>query len=192
MATKTRNVAKNDSAGIAAMPPTVRKVVLVLHIAVSVAWLGLDLCVLTLGITGLVTADPLKHRAVYVVLSLVANAVVIPISLSALVTGLLLGLGTRWGILRHYWVATKFVVTLGAVILSIFSLRHTAITAADRVSSVPPERSLDVHLGMVGANLVIAPSVGLVLYATCVTLSVFKPWGKTAYGRRRAAERTRV
>lgn len=34
------------------MPPRVRKIVLTLHVIISVGWLGVDFAMLTLGITG--------------------------------------------------------------------------------------------------------------------------------------------
>lgn len=33
-------------------------------------------------------------------------------SLAALATGLVLSLGTDWGLLRHYWVSVKFLLTI--------------------------------------------------------------------------------
>jgi hypothetical protein len=47
----------------------------------------------------------------------------IPLSFAALLTGVLLGLGTKWGVLRYPWVTTKLllivsVIAVGALVLS--------------------------------------------------------------------------
>ncbi len=43
--------------------------------------------------------------------------------------------------------------------------------------------------GHQGASPVVHASVALLLLLTCVVLSVYKPWGKTLYGRRKAEGR---
>ncbi len=45
----------------------------------------------------------------------------VPVALLALVTGLVLALGTPWGLARHRWVWTKFWLTLITTGLSISS-----------------------------------------------------------------------
>jgi hypothetical protein len=102
-------------------------------------------------------------------------------------TGLLLGLGTPWGLLRHYWVTVKLLLGLGALTLVVFALRVQLHDAASLVSR--PGASTDI--GFVGTTLVIAPSVALLLYTGNVVLSIFKPWGRTSYGKRKNAESVR-
>lgn len=186
MITETRIRARGRPTAMP-MPRRVRKNLLTLHVITSVTWLGLDLAFLVLGITGLVTSDPATRHGAYLTLGVLSDTLLIPVSLGALITGLLLGIGTRWGLLRHYWVATKLVLTLIAVGLVLFSMRNTIAGAVDLMATVPAENALAVDTGRVGLNLVIAPSVGLVIYVSSVVLSVFKPWGKTAYGARRGS-----
>jgi hypothetical protein len=154
------------------------------HVIVSVGWLGTDLCILALGITGQVTSNPHTRYAAYTALAVMGRVMTIPISLLALLTGLLLALGTAWGLVRNYWVLVKLTLTLIAVILTIFPLRFMMTDAAAEIAKVPVEKATSVGLGMVGINLIVAPIVALCLYSTNVVLSIFKPWGKTIYGRR--------
>jgi hypothetical protein len=39
-----------------------------------------------------------------------AWSVLVPLSLGSLLTGLVLSLGTTWGLLRHYWVLIKLLI----------------------------------------------------------------------------------
>jgi hypothetical protein len=165
------------------MPPRMRKVMLTLHVIVSVGWLGIDICFIVLGITGKVTSDPRTRYAVYAALDLIYRTVLIPISVLALLTGLLLALGTVWGLFRYYWVLVKFALTVVAVILALFPLRYMITNAHAELATVPVAQATSVDLGVKGVALVIAPIVGLVLYSTNVILSVFKPWGRTAARR---------
>ncbi|MFJ4307454.1 DUF2269 domain-containing protein [Streptomyces anulatus] len=95
---------------------------------------------------------------------------VVPVALLALVSGLVLSLGTPWGLARHRWVWTTFWLTPVTTGLSIFSLRHGINAAAAE--------------GVVDIDLVIAPSVATATYLFITAISVLKPWGLTRRGRR--------
>ena len=46
--------------------------------------------------------------------------VIVPLAISALMTGILLSVATSWGLLRHYWVVASLALTalsLGVVLL---------------------------------------------------------------------------
>lgn len=174
------------------LPPRWRKAVLTLHVVISVGWLGLDIALLTLGITGLTTGSPEILRASYLAMDVFADVLIIPISVGALLSGVVLSLGTHWGLLRHYWVALKFLLTSAALTASILSLRPGIEEAAASVTGVPTGALAGVDLGKVGIDLVVAPTVALALYTIMTVLSVYKPWGRTPYGRRKAAEDRRA
>ncbi|RBQ20733.1 hypothetical protein DP939_06545 [Spongiactinospora rosea] len=165
--------------------PQVRRFVLLLHVVSSVGWLGLNLGVPALAITGMTTADPEVQHAVYRVLGLLGDLYLIPLSLTAFITGVLLSLMTTWGLLRHYWVIAKFALTLIAVVLIPASLLPGLHAAAEAVASTPPGTFAAIPrdgVGQVGAGF-----VSTTMYVTCAVLSIYKPWGRTPFGRRRLA-----
>jgi hypothetical protein len=60
----------------------------------------------------------------------------VPLAFGSLVTGIVQSLGTPWGLIRHYWVALKLVITaFSTVILLIYmaTFRQMAGVAADPV-----------------------------------------------------------
>ncbi|MFJ7082743.1 DUF2269 domain-containing protein [Streptomyces griseus] len=148
----------------------VRRGVLVAHVAVSVSWLGLTVGLLTLGLTAFLTGDPATASAATRAMKVFGDWLVVPVALLSLVSGLVLALGTPWGLARHRWVWIKFWLTLITTGLSIFSL-HPGIDAA-------------VADEVVDINLVIAPSVATATYLFITAISVLKPWGLTRRGRR--------
>ncbi|MCG5214647.1 DUF2269 family protein [Streptosporangium sp. KLBMP 9127] len=167
------------------MPPRTRKLVTTLHVISSVGWLGLNLGVLTLALTGMSTGDPDLQHAAYSVLALLGGVLLIPLSLTAFVTGVLLSLFTSWGLLRYRWVIVKLVLTLIAVVLIPSSLLPGLNEAAEIVANTPPGRFAAVDRSGLGA--VSAGCVSTTMYLTCTILSVYKPWGRTRLGRRRLA-----
>ncbi|WP_052866211.1 hypothetical protein [Streptomyces niger] len=174
-----------------------RRATLVVHVIVSVGWLGLTLGLLALGITaataraGAGASDGAGTSgaaldlagAAYRSMKIFVDWLVVPLALLTLVTGLVLSLGTPWGLARHRWVVTKFWLTLGAVAATVFALRTQVNSAAAAVTAgrpVPPE-----------VDLVAAPAVALTLYVFLTAVSVLKPWGPTARGRRLRGARGR-
>ncbi|MEU6920300.1 MULTISPECIES: DUF2269 domain-containing protein [unclassified Streptomyces] len=147
-----------------------RRSLLVAHVAVSVSWLGLTVGLLALAIAALSTADPATAGAATRAMKIFGDWLVVPVSLFSLFSGLVLALGTPWGLARHRWVWTKFWLTLITVALSVFSLRPGIDEAAAR--------------GTVDIDLVIAPSVATATYLFITAISVLKPWGPTRRGRR--------
>ncbi|THA62427.1 DUF2269 domain-containing protein [Streptomyces sp. A0642] len=147
-----------------------RRGLLVAHVSVSVSWLGLTVGLLTLGITAFTSDDPATAQAALRALRIFGDWLIVPVALAALLSGLILSLGTPWGLARYRWVWTKFWLTLIATGLSVFSLRPGIHEAAER--------------GTADIDLVIAPSVATATYLFMTAISVLKPWGPTRRGRR--------
>ena len=168
------------------MKPALRKLLLTTHVVVSIGWLGAAAGVLALGIAGLVSTS--DASAMYQATEVVWRSVIIPFSLAALVTGVVQALGTQWGLFRHYWVLAKFLITVGAVLLLLLhtsSLLPALARAAIDGSSTVVEGRAHGHGGIPPRiHLVVAASGTLLLLLTTAILSVYKPWGKTPFGRR--------
>ena len=165
------------------MKPGLRKLALTTHVMSSVGWLGAVVVYLALAISGLTSDDPQLARAAYLNLESIGWFVVVPFCLAALVTGLVQSLGTEWGLFRHYWILVKFLLTtIGTIVLLghlpvISRMSHAAASDAWPTSD----------LGHLPVQLIIHAAGGLVILVIATTLSVFKPWGKTRYGRRKVA-----
>ncbi|MDT0378932.1 DUF2269 domain-containing protein [Streptomyces sp. DSM 42041] len=159
----------------AALPRPLRRALLVVHVAASAAWLGLTLCLLTLALTAAATASPATDEVAYRAMDVFGDLLVAPLALLTFTTGLVLSLGTHWGLARYRWVWTKFWLTLVAGTASLLALRPAldraaaAVTAGDRVDAYA---------------VLFPPSVSLALYLFMTAVSVLKPWGRTRRGRR--------
>lgn len=158
--------------------PPARKLLLIVHLISSIGWLGLMLCLLALATTALLTNSPDTLRAAYRALPLLGDALIVPLSLLSLTSGLVLALGTRWGLFTHRWVSVKFWLTLAATVASIAELRGRLHQAGRLAVEHPVGPISAMHLGFVRYNLVIITCVALAVYVTNVVLSVVKPWGR--------------
>jgi hypothetical protein len=162
------------------MTPRIRKVGLTAHITTSVGWLGAVTGFLALAIAGLTSEEPQMVRAAYLSMNLTTWFVIIPLSLAAPATGLIQSLGTSWGLFRHYWVLVKLVITIPATLLLLVHVQpigHLARVVSDATIARG-------ELGGLRIQLVADAGAALVVLLVATTLSVFKPWGRTRYGRR--------
>ena len=147
-----------------------RRLWVLLHVVTSVGWLGLDLGLLALGVTGRWFTPGDGELGVYRAIDLLGYAVVLPVALVAAVSGVVLSLGTYWGLLRYRWVVIKLVLTLVALVATVFALLPQMDRAvANCLAGGGP--------GASGNSLVAAPIVAGVLYTTATALSVYKPRG---------------
>lgn len=165
----------------------VRRAWLVLHVAVSVAWLGISLCLLVLGLAGAATDSAETGAAAYRAMRIFGDWLIVPVSLLTLVSGVVLALGTPWGLARYHWVRTKFWLTLATAAASVFALRSGIDDAAAEVDRLRAGEPVPFF-----ADLVAAPAVSTAAYLFMTAISVLKPWGMTARGRRRAPGRRRT
>jgi uncharacterized membrane protein len=100
-----------------------RKWILVLHIAAAGIWLGLGIVVAVLVFTARGAADPQTAAFCFQALELLTIWPMVVAVLGSLVTGLLLGMGTKYGLLRYWWVAVKLATNLVLSTLVVVLLR---------------------------------------------------------------------
>jgi hypothetical protein len=174
------------------MPRSLRKLVLTVHVVVSVGWIGIEAGLLTLGLTGLNTRDPELPRTAYVAAGLFGGIFLVPVSMGTLVTGILFSVGTPWGLARHYWVLVNFVLTVALAAGGILVLNRRLQEASVRVSEGPLNTLTSADVGALQFQIVAAVSVALPLLVMATTLSVYKPWGRTWFGPRKVVVRREV
>ncbi len=162
------------------LTPRLRKLALTAHVTASVGWLGAVLGVLALAVAGLTSDDPQTVRAVYIAMEATGWFVLVPLALASLVTGIVQGLGTQWGLFRHYWVVFKLLINVFATIILLMYMQ-TLGSLADRAAATSGE-----HLGgLRSPSPLLHAAVALVLLLAATTLAVYKPPGMTRYGRRK-------
>ena len=110
--------------------------------------------------------------------------VIVPLAFASLLTGLVQSLGTTWGLLRHYWVLAKLLITILATILLLL---HTQ--PIGRLAGVARETTLSTaNVGRLQIQLVADAGAALLVLLVATTLSVYKPRGVTPYGWRKQRE----
>ncbi|GAA1414078.1 DUF2269 family protein [Catellatospora coxensis] len=153
------------------LPRNARRFLLTAHIVTSVGWLGVAYALLVMALTARAADDPATRATTYQLMLDFDTAAMLPLGLAALVTGVILGLGSHWGLLRHWWVAIKLVLNVAVLVVPMLT-RHPALV--DAVDAARAGLLTDP------AQQVLDGSIASVIVLTAATvLSTYKPWGKT-------------
>jgi len=167
------------------MRQRLRKLALTVHISLAVGWIGGVAAYLVLVFAAMTTQESQTLRAAWIAMELIGWYLIVPLAVTSLLSGLVMSLGTPWGLLRHYWTLISLLLTLIATTVLLQHMQTVSFfaqVAADVGGS-------DVG-GLRGALLgeLLHAGVGLLVLLAIEALNVYKPKGMTAYGRRRASE----
>jgi hypothetical protein len=171
----TTMITFTESVGRLRLSPRMRKVLLATHVMTSVGWLGVVLAKLVLALAAATAAAPETTDALLVGLNAV-NAAFAPMSTGAILSGVLLSLGTHWGLVRYYWVVAKLVLTIG-----VFG---TAVQLVPRILGLNVDEPMLLGLPWAPAVLLGFAAVHLLMLVAATLLAVYKPWGTTWFSRR--------
>jgi len=161
------------------MAPYFRKLTLTAHVTSSVGWFGALLVVLAHAVVSFTSRDQATIRGMSYAMSLTAWFVILPLSLASLSTGLFAALGTAWGLLKHYWIVFKLLLTSIATVVLLLKLGPIDSLAA---AAAIPDFSVS-DLVELRASLVAHAAGGVLMLLAAAVLGIYKPQGMTPIGR---------
>jgi hypothetical protein len=167
------------------MKPGLRKFALSVHLTLSVGWIGAVVTYLALGVAAVTSEDVQTVRATWTAMELAGWYVIVPLALASLLTGLVMALGTKWGLFRYYWVLISFVLTVFCTVVLLLHMPTVSSTAE------MAQEAQGATLDGLGGDL-FHPGIGLVILIAIQTLNVYKPPGMTRYGWRKQQEQRPV
>jgi hypothetical protein len=153
-----------------------RQAVLTAHIMMSVGLLGdsAGFTAVALRLAG--TADPVARMELLGTLNMFSLVFGIPLSIGTIVSGIVLGLGTKWGVFRYPWVVAKLLLIISVMLVGSF-----VIGPAEQMML---QRGVDASARLVAGGL-----YDVMALAVATGLGVFKP-GRSWRSSRVAHTRT--
>jgi hypothetical protein len=145
-----------------ALPLRARNALLTAHIVISVGLLGDSAGFLAVAIRAATTDNPAVALDSVSVLNMFSLVFGIPLSIGALLTGLALGLGTRWGVFRYPWVTAKLAIVISVMLVGGFIIG-------------PAENAMLVGTDSAVTSLIAAAIYDVAALTLATGLSVFKP-----------------
>ncbi|GAA4536448.1 hypothetical protein [Pseudonocardia xishanensis] len=153
------------------VPKPARTALLTVHIVSTAAWIGLDVALGLLVVVPM--AAPEWTAACYQVLPLLFWPLVV-VGVLSLLSGTALGLVTRWGLVRYWWVAIKLVVNLVLIVLVAVLLGPGLDAAGEYGRAVAAGETPTVEV----PRLYMPPIVSTTALVVATALSVAKPKGR--------------
>lgn len=163
-----------------AMTPGQRRFALIAHITASVGLLGAVASFFLLALAGLWAVEDQVVRAAYLAMNLLSRYLIVPLAVTALLSGVIQSLGTPWGLFRHQWVLAKLLLTAFATAVLLEKLPLIAYAARLAAEEFLPQTALYTA----GLQLAVHSAGGLFVLLVPVVLSVYKPRGLTSFARR--------
>jgi hypothetical protein len=163
------------------MKPGVRKFALSAHLTFSIGWIGAVLAYLALGVAAATSQDVQTVRAAWTAMELTGWYVIVPMALASLLTGVVMALGTKWGLFRHYWILISFALTVFATVILL--LHMPTVSSMAEMAQEAEGATLESLGGDLGH-----PGIGLVVLLVIQVLNMYKPPGVTGYGWRKQQE----
>ena len=152
------------------MRSDLRKLLLASHLVASLGWLGALAVFFAHAAASVASADGEIVRAASIAMGITAWFVILPLSLAAVATGVVQALASAWGVLRHYWIVFKLLLTAVATIVLLLKLAPISHLAANAASASPDLAALRISLLAHAAG-------GLVVLLVVTVLAVYKPAG---------------
>jgi hypothetical protein len=140
-----------------------------------VGWFGIAAMIAFCGVAAAATSDPTLSVALLKTMHL-AVWLSVPAGLVAVFTGTVLSLGTSWGVLRHWWVVAKGVISI--LVMTTDVVVVATVTSDAATTGTAPRALVDSTIAH------------FVVLAAATALSIFKPRGRTPFGRSRGARTT--
>jgi hypothetical protein len=151
-----------------------RQATLVAHIVSAGAWIGIDVIVAVLVLTGWFGRDRALRSLAYQALAAFVVWPMLTAGLVCLASGVLLGLASTWGLLRYWWVVVKLALNLVLCTLILLVLRpgmgQVAAYGRELLAGSPDPTRV--------SQLFFPPAVSLTTLTLATVLAVFKPWGR--------------
>lgn len=162
-----------------------RKVTLAVHVTVAVAWVGIIVASIVIEVMAITTGDLGVTRAALTFLEVFGRWVFPAAAVSAVASGAVLSLTSKWGFVRYRWMVAKLVLTAGVVVTGAQVTTRLLASAETAVTSAGVGAT-----GTAVAPLVIASAVHLAMLVAATVISYVKPGGRTR--TRRAMGRPRL
>jgi uncharacterized membrane protein len=157
--------------------PRSRKALLAVHLVASIGWVGGVVGYIALGIAAETATDASTIRGVWLAFDVLGWWVLVPEAIVTVLTGVVLAVRTRWGLLQHYWVVVALLLTLLCAVVLVLHMRDVSAMAAMARTANATE------LQQMGGDLP-HPTIGLALLLLVLALNVYKPRGVTRHGWR--------
>ncbi|MEK5440722.1 hypothetical protein [Fredinandcohnia sp. FSL W7-1320] len=152
---------------------TARKWILIPHILFSAIMVGNMATFVILNITVLTTSDPFLITSCYKIMNILSDTSIKASTIGATVTGIILSVGTHYGLFKYWWIIVKEILTVLLIGINLWGMYSWTLEALENIV----EGGLETQSTLANLDLwtgIVLQSITLVFL---FVISKFKPWG---------------
>ncbi len=172
--------------GLRRLSPSRHKFLLTTHIVVSGAWLGATVAKFVLSLGAVTTSNHSLSAALLAAI----HPLTIPFQILTFATalsGVLLALGTKWGFVSYYWIMVKIALSITVVLTASVLTEGFLSSLNSAVAQQVFSNGTLLNIASISSILLVSLClVDLLLLVLVTGVSIYKPWGKTRFGERKA------
>lgn len=154
------------------------------HIAFAALWTGAVLSMFLISLRSTASDNGDALYALISVINILDDYIVIPAAIGSVMTATVLCWGTNYGFTKFYWVITKWLLTTGLVVFGTFWLFPWG-NGAEQIASMEGLQAMtNPTYAFEARGVLIGTLVQAICLLTIIGISVLKPWGRRALGKR--------
>jgi hypothetical protein len=155
-----------------------RTLVLAIHVLVGVGWSGIVAAKLVLEVAAATSPDRAMDPVAYVFMATLDRVAFPPAAMATLVTGLVLSIGTAWGLFRYWWIVVKLVLTVAVIVTGVAFVGAWTQAALAAASDPAAAELAGPGIGSPDRWLIGAGVAHLLMLGAATVVSVYRPWGR--------------
>lgn len=164
-----------------------RKALVAAHVISSASWVGIGVVFVAMSVVALTTSDIHAAEVTYELMETFDQTLLPWANFAATLTGIALGLTTKWGLLRYWWVAIKLVISLTILVMAFGFLHDATVAAAEQAAHLAATGGTVAEIDGNSDVVLWGFTTALFNLVAAMLLSLYKPGGMTPRGRRTAA-----
>ncbi|TLS46293.1 hypothetical protein FE633_10160 [Streptomyces montanus] len=168
-----------------------RKALVAAHVVSSAAWVGIGVVFVALSAVALTATDLHTVHVTYELMEKFDQTLLPWANVATTLTGIALGMTTKWGLIRYRWVAIKLGISIGILVAAFSFLHDAVVTAVEQSEQLMRTGGTVAQIGANADVVLWGFTTALFSLVAALLLSLYKPGGKTRRGRRQAARPTR-
>ncbi|KKI90563.1 hypothetical protein WQ54_21800 [Bacillus sp. SA1-12] len=155
-----------------------KQILVSIHVLSLVAWLGGTICMLLLGFY--MKGAENREQLYYTLSSM--NVIDVSLlkypALVTLLTGILLSIWTQWGLIKHYWVLVKWILTFVIIIFSIIVTSEAFAFLLETVDKIGFISLQNKDFQIAWLQTIWGASINIVAMIFMTFITYLKPFGK--------------
>lgn len=166
------------------------KALVAAHVVSSAAWVGIAVTFVAMCVVAMTAREVHVAAVVYELMATFDTTLLPWANFAASLTGIALGLTTPWGLIRYYWVATKLAISIGILVMAFGFLHDALESAAGQAARLAATGGGPSGIDAAADVVFWGFGVALLSLVGALLLSLYKPGGRTRWGRRALRERS--